>query len=321
MLLDLPSQKKILFAPLYWGLGHTTRSIPIIREALTRGNTIWVAGNKIQEEVIQENIPGADIQFLVLPSYDIHYGKNLWSTRLRLSLQSPKIEEGIQREKATIEDWQTKYGFHTIISDARLGMYHPRAKSVLINHQMSPRYGYGRIVKNMMDRRVQNQMVNFDEIWVPDVQDDRLAGALSIIPPKLKHKSKYIGWLSQLVNPNLEKDNEYLFILSGVEPQKTQLQNWAGGFLSKNNRQGIIVGGVDKKDGIHIGHQNSKDLASWISRSKKIICRSGYSSLMDLQFFGDIQIYLSPTPGQPEQEYLYRYHIQQGNYLRMKDLS
>ena len=37
-----------------------------------------------------------------------------------------------------------------------------------------------------------------------------------------------------------------------------------------------------------------------------IICRSGYSTIMDLAELG-LSAILVPTPGQPEQEYLARY--------------
>jgi UDP-N-acetylglucosamine:LPS N-acetylglucosamine transferase len=40
-----------------------------------------------------------------------------------------------------------------------------------------------------------------------------------------------------------------------------------------------------------------------IQESKYIICRSGYSSIMDLAFLG-AKAFLIPTPGQFEQEYL-----------------
>jgi UDP-N-acetylglucosamine:LPS N-acetylglucosamine transferase len=53
----------------------------------------------------------------------------------------------------------------------------------------------------------------------------------------------------------------------------------------------------------------AKQLSQVIEQSKKIICRSGYSTLMDLQ---KLQIefknvILVPTPSQTEQEYLTNY--------------
>ena len=45
-------------------------------------------------------------------------------------------------------------------------------------------------------------------------------------------------------------------------------------------------------------------LRKLILSSKKIICRSGYSTLMDMHLLGKKELILIPTPGQTEQEYL-----------------
>ena len=48
---------------------------------------------------------------------------------------------------------------------------------------------------------------------------------------------------------------------------------------------------------------NDRVLSLLFARSKKIICRSGYSTIMDLLVLGKSAL-LVPTPGQYEQEYL-----------------
>ncbi|MEM6378830.1 MAG: glycosyltransferase, partial [Bacteroidota bacterium] len=52
----------------------------------------------------------------------------------------------------------------------------------------------------------------------------------------------------------------------------------------------------------------AQELSRQIAASKLVICRSGYSSIMDLIYLNKKAI-LIPTPGQPEQEYLAQYHI------------
>lgn len=47
----------------------------------------------------------------------------------------------------------------------------------------------------------------------------------------------------------------------------------------------------------------AKELEVEMANSKHIVCRSGYSSIMDLAALGKNAI-LVPTPGQTEQEYL-----------------
>ena len=50
-------------------------------------------------------------------------------------------------------------------------------------------------------------------------------------------------------------------------------------------------------------HLNGRDLNTAILQSNLIICRPGYSTIMDLAKLGKKAIFI-PTPGQTEQEYL-----------------
>ena len=53
---------------------------------------------------------------------------------------------------------------------------------------------------------------------------------------------------------------------------------------------------------------SSEELQEYILKADEIICRSGYSSIMDLHALGKLlNATLIPTPGQTEQEYLAKY--------------
>ena len=52
---------------------------------------------------------------------------------------------------------------------------------------------------------------------------------------------------------------------------------------------------------------NSKILSQLITNSNTIVCRSGYSTLMDLHHLSKSKLILIPTPSQPEQIYLAEY--------------
>lgn len=58
-------------------------------------------------------------------------------------------------------------------------------------------------------------------------------------------------------------------------------------------------------------HANAIDLAAALSTAQLVICRSGYSTLMDLAMLGKKAL-LIPTPGQSEQEYLAEHLQAQG---------
>jgi UDP-N-acetylglucosamine:LPS N-acetylglucosamine transferase len=69
-------------------------------------------------------------------------------------------------------------------------------------------------------------------------------------------------------------------------------------------------------------HADDDFFVELISKSKNIICRGGYSSLMDLISLNR-SAYLVPTPGQTEQEYLADYLTKKGlfNSCRQKNFS
>ena len=72
----------VLLAPLDWGLGHTTRCIPIIKELLELECEVLVACNPKQKLFLRKEF--SSIDFVHLDGYDIYYGKN----RLRTLLES-----------------------------------------------------------------------------------------------------------------------------------------------------------------------------------------------------------------------------------------
>jgi hypothetical protein len=56
-------------------------------------------------------------------------------------------------------------------------------------------------------------------------------------------------------------------------------------------------------------HLEDSQLAPFLLGCQRIICRSGYSSIMDLQALNCLhKATLIPTPGQTEQEYLAELH-------------
>ena len=63
-------------------------------------------------------------------------------------------------------------------------------------------------------------------------------------------------------------------------------------------------------------------LSDIIARSKMVMCRSGYSTLLDIDAMQKKAI-LVPTPGQPEQEYLAKYWKDKEGFatLRQADVN
>jgi len=58
---------------------------------------------------------------------------------------------------------------------------------------------------------------------------------------------------------------------------------------------------------------SKNDREDFLNRSKLVVSRSGYSTILDLAVIGTKAL-MTPTPGQVEQEYLARYHNQKGTF-------
>ena len=158
----------------------------------------------------------------------------------------------------------------------------------------------------------------YDEVWVPDVENEpSLGGKLS--HPALKGvNTKYIGHLSRLASDNqdiTEKANKFLVILSGPEPQRTMFED----IVLKQARETkdnilILRAKPDSSELLRdvlenvsmFNHVDDEMFVKLVNSAEIIICRGGYSSLMDLKALGRTA-FLVPTPGQTEQEYLARH--------------
>ena len=139
-----------------------------------------------------------------------------------------------------------------------------------------------------------------------------LAGALSHPKELPKIPVYYLGIYSRFIKEERPKVIDYLFILSGPEPQRSILEK----IILKQitdlpEAKMILVRGLPLSNEIISQHENLKiynhvaadALATLIQSAKQIICRSGYTSLLDLVSL-DKAAYLIPTPGQTEQIYL-----------------
>jgi predicted glycosyltransferase len=154
---------------------------------------------------------------------------------------------------------------------------------------------------------VNRSIRNFDEIWVPDTADHALSGKLTGLSSEKIH---FVGHLSDQQYERREKVYEIAAILSGPEPQRTHLEVEVLSQLETRSQPCVLMRGVieevPSKQSGHItthAYGDRRTVNDLLNRSKIVVCRAGYSSIMDLLQVGTKAI-LIPTPGQPEQEYL-----------------
>lgn len=300
-----------------WGLGHATRCIPIIRELLHQGAKVSLASSGRAGKLLQSEFP--DLSYLQLPSYKIrYYTSNMY---WNMAWQGPKFLRAIFAERLHLKKLIRQHHFDAIISDNRFGCFHPHVPSIFMTHQLHikiPDPVFNKVV-NWINQKIIRQ---FDQCWVPDYPGpENLAGSLSF--PPIHAKTIYLGPLSRMQPLTLEKRYDLIVILSGPEPQRSNLEKALLIQLQKLPYKVLVVQGkteVRARKQRHknieiVAHLTTPDLNRALASSRYVICRSGYSSIMDLAATAHKAL-LIPTPGQTEQEYLADQLLKKGLFLK-----
>lgn len=299
-------KKNILVAPLNWGLGHATRCIPIIKALETQGFTVILASDGVALGLLRKEFP--HLQNIELPSYNIEYPENGKLFKWKLLTNSPKMIGAILSEKRRIKKIIKEHNIHGLISDNRLGVRSKKIPSVFITHQLNVMTGNTTWLTSKMHQII---IKRFNECWVPDVDTvPNLTGKLGHLDKTLKN-IKYIGPLSRLHKKSLTKKYDLMVILSGPEPQRTLLEEKLVLELQSYNGTIVFVKGkiepeqtTEVKNHITFyNYMNSAELETAFNESDIVLCRSGYTTIMDLAQLGKKAFFI-PTPGQYEQEYL-----------------
>jgi hypothetical protein len=122
----------------------------------------------------------------------------------------------------------------------------------------------------------------------------------------------------------------FMFLLSGPEPHRTILEDMVKAEISGLPERALLVRGLpgsfperEIRGNLEIvSFIDSGGLQKAIGESEIIVCRGGYSSVMDLLVLGRSAV-LIPTPGQTEQEYLGKWLASKGWFrvVRQQDFN
>ena len=311
---DCKDKPLLLFSCLDWGLGHTTRSVPLINELLVSGCDLIVACNSTQKVLLQAEF--IDLKYVELPGYDLSYGSGRWATRLKIIAQISKILMRIKSENAWLKALIRENKVDGLISDNRYGLYHPQIPSVFITHQLHVHSGYGSYADSILQKFLYRFINRFTVCWVPDFKKrNSLAGLLSHPETLPDIPVQYLGAISRFneCTGSTEKKFDLLILISGPEPQRTILEKMMIEQSERSDKKIALVRGLPgdttilehKKISI-FNHLNGNKLNKLICESELVICRSGYTTIMDMVKLKKKMIVI-PTPGQSEQEYLAGY--------------
>jgi len=320
---------RILLAPLDWGLGHAVRCIPIIRELRLKGCEVVLAADGSIATLLEDEFPG--IKIIQLKGYNIKYSSRT-SLFKSILFQLPSILRTIQKEHSWLQNLLKTNHFDYIISDNRPGLWNKKANCIYITHQLLIHSGKGKWMNLLLQKIHSTYIKKFNSVWVPDLEGPKnLAGELSH-PLKTNLHPDYIGFLSRLESAEpVSTEIDLLILISGPEPQRTILEKKIVVQLTEYQGSVYFVRGLPNFHTSHIevppnvklfNYMPASTLQKVIAASKFIICRSGYTSLMDLINLKKKAI-LIPTPGQPEQEYLAAYMQDQSYFpfVKQKDFD
>ncbi len=314
----------ILFCVLNWGLGHATRSIPIIEELLLQGAQVTVASDGAALELLKSALPG--LQTIELQPYDVKYAhSNMYRS---IAPQMPKIMRAMQAEKKAVNKLLSNGSFDAIINDNRYGIQPSQDfPSVFLTHQLHIKIGIP-IIKQVVNSVVKKIIHRYSCCWIPDTEcSSNLSGELSHTTGY--SNIRFIGTLSRLHKLDLQKFYSVAAILSGPEPQRSYLEDQIRQQLRFAPGRSILVRGTKNKYTGKIPLPKYSDIIDLadaaqmntiLSCSDNVLARSGYSTIMDLTRFGN-QAILVPTPGQTEQEYLATRLAQQNYCVTQKQSS
>lgn len=330
----------VFVSPLNWGLGHSTRDIPIIEHLLSRGHTVTVGSSGNALALLKRECP--ECNFVVFKDYPAPYSDSRFFLPGFIA-GLPSVLSAFAAERKRMEQIQSENDFDLIISDNRMCVYSSRIPSYFISHQLRysmPGYLYPFELMTMPFNSFFHG--KFDGVIVPDISPDvsssgcnprpgkNLSGKLCrSVLKRTKCRTYYAGILTSAKKLPLAEDLDYLAIVSGPEPQRSRLEEIVlRQIAALPGEKAVLLGSPQKErhemiDGNTTVHSyvSSEEKAKLMNRARFIITRSGYTTMMEMAELDKKHGLFIPTPGQTEQEYLSRYYARQGWFLSRSQYS
>ena len=316
----------VLVSPLNWGLGHATRDIPVIVSLLAHNHEVTVAASGNALAVLKIEFP--EIRFIEFPDYPIWYSGNRFFLP-KFVASFPLILRALSDERRKLGQILAQDRYDMIISDNRLGVYSHEVPSVFISHQLHYHLPLMLWPAELLGIGVNGFLHSkFKKILVPDNPPGptSLAGKLSRPgTDETRSRAYFAGILTSIRRKEVPADLDYLVMISGPEPQRTRLEDILLPQVPDLDGKCIVLLGSPGDSGsrknqhnctvIPFATTNEKELL--MNRAKFVICRSGYTTIMELAELRKNQALFIPTSGQTEQEYL-SWYFEQENWFHSK---
>jgi uncharacterized protein (TIGR00661 family) len=273
-------------------------------------------GNKIQNKFILNEFP--EIKTELLDGYNITLSSKK-STYLQILKQAIKIQKSIKAENLWLSDYCKTNTIDIIISDNRYGFYNSETESIFISHQIQIEVP---LFKKLTNKKLSKYINNFNCCWIPDDKKLNLSGNLSntIL---LKIPFIHIGILSRFSKKDTPTIYDYLFVISGPNPENSIFLKQVEEFIKLSNLKFSIVSTLksnsDSENITYFLNPSTSELNELINQSKCVISKSGYTTIMELVALNK-KAFLIPTKGQFEQEYLAK-HVKNNHITFASNLN
>ena len=312
---------KVIYGICSWGLGHATRSLPVMRKLIDENNDLTIISNGRSLDLLRSEL-GENIEYIDIPDYPMLLSENSRQFMAKSMIYWPLFIRKMQSGLSQLTKMLKTRKCDLIISDGRYDIYSKKIPSFFISHQM-------RIMNPLRIKMLEtgSEIFNlfffkrFKGVIVPDYKDDSLSGELSHNLKKIDEKKiNYVGILSDFKKKKTKKDIDYLISISGPEPQRSILEGKLAPQVQDLDGNIVMTLGkvekhseIKKKNITTYSFLTKEKREGLLNRAKIVISRSGYSTIMDLGII-NTKALLIPTPGQIEQEYLSEYHNKIGTF-------
>lgn len=310
--------RNILICPLEWGLGHAARMIPVARELQLLGYNVIIGSGEKHMSFFRAELPG--LSYIDFGGFSPGFSRYLPQYAAML-FKIPQLIYHIIKEHRRLKNIIRDYKIDIVISDNRFGLWNRDITTVYVTHMPKipfPRpFRFLEFAGVMLHREI---IRRYTLCFIPDLPgEDNLTGRLSH-GFKLPGNVRFTGILSRFISeaaPPEEVKEIVIYntiILSGPEPQRTILKYELASLFKDSGTVSVFLEGRPEIPGekvmsgnlIYHNHLPAPEMKNLLIQSKSIICRSGYTTIMDLVSL-NCSALLIPTPGQTEQEYLAEY--------------
>jgi len=312
---------QVLLSPLSWGLGHAMRDIPIIKTLIAHDHDVTIAACGNALTALKQEFP--QCRFIEFEDYPSPYSSgSLFLPKFFLYL--PILLKAVSKERQQLAKILAKDRYDLIISDNRLGAYSSEVPSIFITHQLHYHMPFALWPVELFALRINTYLHRkYNRIIVPDNPPGALslAGKLAL-PGSADTQSRafFSGILTSIQKRGCTEDLDYLVMISGPEPQRTKLEELLLPSIHElDGKSVVILGSPERKTEITgtdsctvKGYVSNEEKVQLMNSAKFVICRSGYTTMMELAELKKKKGLFIPTPGQTEQEYLSWYYQKKG---------